>query len=385
MTDTRDDNDKLKDGDLPEDPTADAEEMGEPQGDDKGKVVNIRDGKPVRPALHVAESLSARVAHLTSTHRDIRAHYENRGTPKGQPGKPADKSREAFDRTIVFDLIEKKITNRDELATAIYLRPDGAVQVGGKDIDYVADLVDGILETCGVADDDEEEDIDFAVEYTRMTDSDPKIFEFYIEGKKLTLEADQVVKKDKFEIAFLNALGRIPKLPVKGAEKSWRDYVNEWTENAIIVVLPPEASSEFSLRLDIIQAVDQLADGDVAGDLDMGSKLQDEACWLFKTDTVLKKVNENRSSSDKIGKHKLCDILRELGCEDKPRVVPVELEDDPRGTDEPEQRRQLPTKKVRTWRTPPTWPAELVAAMNREEPEYVDPRQQILPHLEAYL
>jgi hypothetical protein len=159
------------------------------------------------------------------------------------------------------------------------------------------------------------------------------VFRLHIGQHVLVLGSDDLLAPQRFKKRFVECLRWIPKLPGKKSTMRWDDYVNLWLNQAEVLEQPTEASTLGLLKQLAMEVIDGLSDADDLGEVRRGRSIQINGRRGFLTLTVLNALHEHMPH---VGSHQLCDILRELGCEN--------------------QARYIGGKSVRLWLAPAVWP-----------------------------
>ncbi len=300
-------------------------------------------------SVSIRPGLGDRVAGLLLSNVRLAALFHGRSkNPVGPDGRSRDTSSSGYDFSLLLALARKGVTDPDELASALWNRPDGGACTKGEE--YIARTVRRALATASSGDaeggaargrranDDDvyslpEEDIDFAVTKLVVSDSDPPLYQLHVDDHVLVLTVDDLLSPRRFEKRFVAQLRRIPRLPGKKAKRSWDEYVNEWLAAAEVIHQPPEASPRGLLREETARVIDNLGEADTPADLERGKVLRIDGRRGFKTRTVLRALRETVGGD--AGTHEVCSILRELGCESALC--------------------RLDGMRVRLWLAPPSW------------------------------
>lgn len=276
----------------------------------------LDDDQPIMPAAE----LTPLVRSLLLASSRLRATFEGRGkTAIGDDGRPLDTSSSGYDFSLVMALANKGVTDPQELATALWHRPDGAARAKGER--YVARTVRRALDliaavkpkgscqpvACALPD----------FEVTRMVvfDSNPPVYHMYVDGKLLVLSADDLVSEHRFKKKFVETLRRIPKLPrgdKKKDEPGFEDLINDWLQMAEVVHQPPEASRRGLLKDELRMIIDGLGEAENADDLERGKALRIDGRRAFKIRTLAKAARDSLLGD--VGTHELGDVLRDMGC-----------------------------------------------------------------------
>lgn len=282
----------------------------------------------------IGAQLSKPVHALILTNRQIGALFAGRGkTAIGADGKPMDTSSSGYDFSLLLALIGKGITDRDELATALWHRPDEAARAKG--LGYITRTVESALERIEVvaSDLDGKECIDFTVERITIRESDPPYYHLQVDGKVLILTADQLLSPPLFRRRFMEILRRIPKLPGKKCPP-WPTFVNELLGRAEIQKQPADASERGMLSAEITSIIDDAGEADAVEDLDRVKVILVAGRRAFKASPLRRALHDRGHGDPKM--HELCDVLRDLKCD--------------------YDRHTFLGKRVRVWIAPPTWP-----------------------------
>ncbi|MCC7015525.1 MAG: hypothetical protein IT454_23405 [Planctomycetes bacterium] len=257
-------------------------------------------------------TLSPRAKALIHGNQRIRALFEGRGKPEmGLDGRRMDTSSSGYDSSLAVALLKRGLS-ADEVAAAIWHRPDEAARAKG--MDYIRRTVERAKKFVEEVTSTEAEaaaiEADFQVESVELYQSQPPIYHMRIEGVRLELSSGDLLTRGRFAQRFLEGLRRVPALP---DGEDWRDLVNGWLASATLVEAPPDGSDEQVLLDSIQHAIENLPVGDERADLDRGKALKlDDGRTAFKARTVFALVREEWPTL----KHgKLTNVLKALGFE----------------------------------------------------------------------
>lgn len=269
-------------------------------------------GTEAAPAPAVGSKQSPRVQALLDGSSRIRGLFLGTGKPDlGPDGRTRDTTSSGYDFSLVMALARKGITDPSELATAVWLRPDGAAAAKGRP--YVGRTVQRAMERVAAIAQQEADEakamLDFEVEAVRIFDCNPAQYELTVEGTPLRFTTGQLLSPRGFVRVFTDALKRVPCVPKE--TEDWSPIVNDWLARAERVEMPPEASDEPALREAVVRQVNDLPVGDAAEDLDHGKAVElDDKRRAFKSDTLLRALKEDHPH---LTRTQLCRVLRDLG------------------------------------------------------------------------
>lgn len=276
----------------------------------------VDNDEPIAPAAE----LTPLVRSLLLASSRLRATFEGRGkTAIGEDGRPLDTSSSGYDFSLVMALASKGVTDPQELATALWHRPDGAARAKGER--YVARTVRRALDLIAAAKSKESRQPvacalpDFEVTRVVLFDSNPPVYHLHIDGRLLVLSADDLISEHRFKKKFVETLRRIPKLPREDKKKDqpgFEDLINDWLRMAEVVHQPPEASRRGLLKDELRMIIDGLGEAENADDLERGKALRIDGRRAFKIRTLAKAARESLLGN--VGTHELGDVLRDMGC-----------------------------------------------------------------------
>jgi len=323
----RDENDRLKDGTLPDDPTADSEEMSGSKGATVHKFPKLN--KEQKRQKELLQS-------LVTTNKYIRANWSNNGKPLPRKGKPSDKSLESYEWSLAVRLVQAGIDEEEVLVQELCNRPDGSVQSGKCDVADVRDIVTEAISLVKI------QNSSFRPDHVSMTNSNPRTFEFTVGNKKFTVSSSQLADPKKYALCHLDATGHLPDIPTKAGDE-WTTLVNSWLGDAEIVELPLEANLGYQLKRLTIDLLELMPKGEFVPDLKSGMKIPYGDRFAFDQTELRRRVNRALDRHEEAKRNDYCNLLRELGCESSTLVLPV----DTKGSEK---------KKCRVWLTPEVWP-----------------------------
>ncbi|MBK9000882.1 MAG: hypothetical protein IPM35_34615 [Myxococcales bacterium] len=293
-----------------------------------------RTAEPNSPLI--GEMLSQSVHALLEADRQLAALFEGRGKlPLGRNGKRSDMTSSGYDFSVALRLAQKGITDRNELATALWHRPDGVAREKGKR--YIARTVARALEQAATptgSGDAEADCIDFTVEKLVIRNSEPPFYHLSISGKPLVLTSDQFLMPQHFRRRFMEVFQRVPRLPKGKKCRPWLELVNSWLVKAEVQEQPPEASERGMLKLEIVSIIDDMGEAEAPEDLERGKTHIVDGRRSFRARHLRLKLREQGHGD--VGMHTLCDVLRDLGCSS--------------------ERVRFGGKRVRLWVAPSSWP-----------------------------
>ncbi len=275
--------------------------------------------------IKIGTTLSDQVQALLHTTPRIQNLFWGRGrTPLGRDGRTLDASSSGYDFSLVLELRRRGIEDPSELATTLYLRPDEAAKAKGRR--YIVRTVREALKVHNARHERGEDDlepppdpasqIDFVVEKIRIVASDPARYEMTIAGKPMQLTSAQLRNADRFELRYMDAHKRIPRLPDQG----WSILVNDWLAGADVVEAPPEASTDLALAEAVEDAIRDLRLRDDPQDLHRGGAcLLDPLTAFFRLGPFLKVLKEDYPN---LTRPQVALALRDLGWQ--PRRVPID-------------------------------------------------------------
>lgn len=244
-------------------------------------------------AVRIGGNLSPHVLQILNQAPKIQALFEGRGkTAMTESGKRGDTSSSGYDYSVVAALARKGIRGESDLATVLWLRPDGAAQAKGTDyiLRTVRKAVSDVVAEQGTEAESNSESVDFTVQRLRVFDSNPRKYEFTVDGVAFEVSTPELLAPARFRIRFMDASGRVPTLPRGGA--GWTRQVEAWLKAAEIIEQPPEASPAGFLREAILRAVGELRTGETVADLDRGLALHHKGQLVFKTVAIWKFLKE---------------------------------------------------------------------------------------------
>lgn len=271
-----------------------------------------------RAVAPVEAQLPDEVAALFGSSRTLAELYVGRGKQTG------DQSTSGYDMSFAVALVKKGIVDPDVLARAIAARPN--TRANDKGARYIHDTVAKALETqqpkaaarpgegAPVQRSDAQPAlfaVDFTVERVVIYTSDPPVYEFVIDGRRMKLSAEQLLRVARFEQRFFEVFNRMTKLPSAKEKAAWRDLVNGWLAGAERIEQPPETSREAQLREAIEDFAADIQVGSDAADLDRDrALLTAEGDKAFKTKTVMKALKANFRD---VGAHAVGATMRGMG------------------------------------------------------------------------
>ncbi|RKY19798.1 MAG: hypothetical protein DRQ55_09705 [Planctomycetota bacterium] len=263
-------------------------------------------------AISIGTALDRAVQGLVDGNAGVRNLFLGKGKPElGRDGRTLDTTSSGYDFSLAMALARKGVEDRSAVATAIWLRSDGAAAAKG--IRYVEATVDRAFERVAAIADERAEMaqamLDFQVDRVRIFDCDPAMYELMVSGTALRFTTSQLLSKGQFVRIYTDAMKRIPGVPKE--PKDWSPIVNEWLEGAERIAMPPEASDELALREAIQHTIDDLPVSDEAEELDRGKAVAlEDGRRLFKADTLLSVLSE---AFPRLTRSQLCRVLNDLG------------------------------------------------------------------------
>lgn len=277
-----------------------------PPAELKSKVVGaIGDG-----SVRIGGTLSPRVLHILHRSPKIQDLFEGRGkTALTETGKRTDTTTSGYDYSVVAALARKGIRDESELATVLWLRPDESAKTKG--IEYILRTVRRAVSDVDAAEQgagaESLASIDFSIQRLRVFDSNPRKYEFAVDGAVFAVSTSELLAPARFRVRFMDALGRVPTLPRGSA---WTEQVSVWLEAAEIIKQPPEASPSGFLNDAIVRAITELSPGESVDDLDRGKTLHHKGQLVFKTIAIWKFLKENYGE---VPSGEICTQLHDLG------------------------------------------------------------------------
>lgn len=260
----------------------------------------------------IGAAIPAVVLALHAKHKQLQTKFS--GTAK--LNSSATPTPGHYDEAYVEALIWKEVVDRDDLATALFHRPDGHAQQRGAQ--YIAAVVDkALLNAVAAAEAEVQAAIDFEVEQIEVLKSDKSTYFMTVRfttsaGVKRTgrfeLDHEQLVIPAKFKSRFSEAMTHVPRVPkVPGA--TWDDLVNSWFERAVVHRLDSERAS---FHQDVRTALARLKVGKDEPDLQRGAALliNGGTMMVFRTVAVVKRI---RQSHPNVPVHKYGTALKSLG------------------------------------------------------------------------